>query len=155
MPLHSAGSPYPKNPNPNLTVTLVLVLVLILTLTLTNAEVFPRPRGRRRGQSHWGRKNPWRYFTEVWGLSCEGGAGGKRALLPWGPLRYTSRRREVRAAMAVWRLKEEENRKQVNLSLLKNTSCRKFVKFIKVLLYGIFFRLQLTTLSCFQSSWCK
>lgn len=37
------------------------------------------------------------------------GLGGRKALLPWGPLGYTSRRWEVRVTGAVWRLKEEEN----------------------------------------------
>lgn len=72
--------------------------------------------------------------------------------MPWRPLGYTSRRREVRAAVAVWRLKEEENRKQVNVSLLKNTSCRKFAKLNKIPLNGIFFRLQATILGGLLSS---
>lgn len=111
--------------------------------------------GGGRGKTIEGRRAHGGILQKSGVFPVKAGLGGKRALLPWGPLGYTSRRREVRATGALWRLKEEENRKQVNLSLLKNTSCRKFAKFIKVMLYDIFFRLQLTSLSCLQSSWCK
>lgn len=101
-------------------------LINCFNLNMASAR---RQRARQASRYFWGghggRKYPWRYLAEVWGLSCGGGAGGEEgARSPWGLWDFTAGGGEVRAEEAAWRSKEQGKRQQVNLSALKNISRR-------------------------------